>query len=80
MGVREDGGDGEAARTLDVHEKRTGTGDECLSVLAAVSEQSKARSWKAYLEFMLACLSLRARVQKIDCEDLGKYCQPVDRT
>jgi len=73
--VREYGRDGEAAGALDVHEERAGAGDEGLCLLVVVWEQSEARGWTAYLEFVLARLSLRAWVQKIDCEDLGKYYQ-----
>lgn len=74
MGVREYGRDGEAAGALNVHEERAGARDEGLCLLVVVWEQSEARRCKAYLEFVLARLSLRAWVQKIDCENLGKFC------
>lgn len=48
--VREDGGNGEAARALDVHEER-------------------AWAWDKSLQLVLAGLSLRGWVQKIDCEN-----------
>lgn len=35
VGVREDGGDGEASRALDVHEERAGGGDEGLELVLA---------------------------------------------
>jgi hypothetical protein len=35
VGVREDGGDGEASRALDVHEERAGSGDEGLELVLA---------------------------------------------
>lgn len=35
LGVREDGGDGEAARALDVHEERVGVGHKSLELVAA---------------------------------------------
>ena len=39
VGVREDSGDGEASRALDVHEERAGSGDEGLElVLAGLTE------------------------------------------
>jgi hypothetical protein len=49
--VREDGGDGEASRALDVHEERAGSGHESL-------------------ELVLAGLSGRGRVEKVNCENL----------
>ena len=33
--MREDGGDGEASRALDVHEERAGSGDEGLKLVLA---------------------------------------------
>jgi hypothetical protein len=50
VGVREDGGDGEASGALDVHEEGAGSGHEGL-------------------ELVLAGLSGRGRVEKVNCEN-----------
>ena len=78
LGVREDGGDGEAAGALDVHEEGAGTGHKGLS---GVYVRGCDSGWRfggggvcVYLELVLAGLVLRARVEKVDGENLQRCC------
>jgi len=78
LGVREDGGDGEAAGALDVHEEGAGTGHKGLSGVCVRGCDSGWRSGDGgvciYLELVLAGLVLRARVEKVDGENLQRRC------
>lgn len=72
--VREDGGDCEATWTLDVHEEGSGSWDKSLwdwFVRILILDELRSR-WVdlTYLELVLAGLSLRRRVEEIDCENL----------
>ena len=76
LGVREDSGDGEAAGALDVHEEGAGTGHKGLS---GVYVRGCDSGWRfggggvcVYLELVLAGLVLRARVEKVDGENLQR--------
>lgn len=73
--VREDGGDGEAAGALDVHEEGSGSGNEGLSgIWSAFDAFPRGRRLDlmvgAYLELVLASLSRGGRVEEINCENL----------
>lgn len=68
--VREDGRDGEAAGALDVHEEGARAGDERLGVMLDAVQRSIPVVESPYLQLVLASLSLRGRVQEIDCENL----------
>ena len=78
LGVREDGGDGEAAGALDVHEEGAGTGHKGLSGVYVRGCDSGCRFGGGgvcvYLELVLAGLVLRARVEKVDGENLQRCC------
>jgi hypothetical protein len=58
LGVREDGGDGEAAGALDIHEERSGSRDQSLQ-LVLLSLSGRARVEKINSENHLVCLSKR---------------------
>lgn len=81
LGVGEDGGDGEAAGALDVHEEGSGSGDESLieqSLLVfsvmLVGRGRRGRPSNSYLELVLLGLRGRGGVQKINSENLdAKY-------
>ena len=70
LGVGEDGGDGEAAGALDVHEEGSRSWDE---VLEKVNVSSKARfiviTVPPYLQLVLTRFGRRRRVEEIDSED-----------
>lgn len=74
----EDGGDGEAAGALDVHEERSGSGDEGLieqnllvfSILF-IRRGRRGRPSNSYLELVLLGLRGRGGVQKINSENLN---------
>lgn len=79
LGVREDGGDGEAAGALDVHEERARLRHKGL--LREGKKKNSNQSWDlggrgvvcsgyAYLELVLTGLSLRRRVEEVDRENL----------
>ena len=68
--VREDGGDGEAAGALHIHEEGAWAWDKCLKGELDAISRLKERLSMAYLQLVLAGLSLRGRVQEIDCENL----------
>jgi len=79
LGVREDGGDGEATGALDVHEE--GARSRHKSLLRRIISMSASRSvlgrvfgsklsGRSHLELVLAGLSLRAGVEEIDRENL----------
>jgi hypothetical protein len=73
--VREDGGDGEASRALDVHEERAGSGHEVLElVLAGLT----ARMLVGVRECGdgSGCVRGRGGVEKVNCENL-RSCQLV---
>lgn len=72
LGVREDGGDGEAAGALDVHEEGSRGGDEGLaSSVRSIVETCEIFCCLSYLELVLLGLAGRGRVQKINGENLG---------
>lgn len=74
LGVREDGGDGEAAGALDVHEEGAGRGHKGLR--SRSSQQGRGMVFVmgivllSYLELVLLGLSGRRRVQKVNGENL----------
>jgi hypothetical protein len=68
--VGEDGGDGEAAGALDVHEEGAGGWDEGLSFSISTSILHDEVVVTMYLQLMLAGLSLWRGVEEIDCENL----------
>jgi len=70
LGVREDGGDGEASGALDVHEERAGAGDKSLKVHVRGKSRCGVRLYQTHLQLVLAGLSQRAGVEEIDCENL----------
>ena len=70
--MREDSGDGEAAGALDIHEEGPWAGDESLrpdQLLYAVPFSLNMQH--SYLQLVLAGLSLRGRVEEINCENLS---------
>ena len=68
--VREDGGDGEASRALDVHEEGAGSGHEGLElVLVGLTGRLLVES-RGY-EVGDICVRGRGGVEKINCENLG---------
>jgi len=72
VGVREDGGDGEASGALDVHEEGAGSGHEGLElVLAGLTTRLLAagRGRKGGN----VCVRGRGGVEEVNCENLG-YC------
>ena len=80
LGVREDGGDVEAAGALNVHEEGAGGGHKgLLAGEAKISNQSwtlvegSRPAWKTYLELVSASLSLRRRVEEVDRDNLAEY-------
>ena len=80
LGVREDGGDVEAAGALNVHEEGAGGGHKgLLAGEVKISNQSwtlvegSRPAWKTYLELVSASLSLRRRVEEVDRENLAEY-------
>lgn len=74
LGVREDGGDGEAARALDVHEEGAGAGHKGLAgdVRDATQGGDSGVLVGLYLQLVLAGLVLRAGVEKVDGENLER--------
>ena len=72
LGVREDGGDGEAAGALDVHEEGAGAGHKGLAgdVRDATQGGDSGVLVGLYLQLVLAGLVLRAGVEKVDGENL----------
>jgi hypothetical protein len=75
--VGEDGGDGEAAGALDVHEEGTGSRHKGLFVEAIPNISHRIRDLGgevyisvSYLKLVLASLSLRSRVEEVDRENL----------
>jgi hypothetical protein len=72
--VREDGGDGEATRALDIHEERAGGGHELLElVLAGLTAQVLAGCQGHRFRI---CIRSGAGVEEIDGENL-ESCQPT---
>jgi hypothetical protein len=69
VGVREDGGDGEASGALDVHEERAGSGHEGLElVLAGLTIcLLVAGRWRRGGDM---CVRGRGGVEKVNCENL----------
>ena len=74
LGVREDGGDGEAAGALDVHEEGAGAGHKGLAgdVRDATQGGDSGVLVGLYLQLVLAGLVLRAGVEKVDGENLQR--------
>lgn len=72
--MREDGGDGEAAGALDIHEEGSGSGDEGLRGIrsAGFLVDGGPCIMVAYLELVLASLSGCGRVEEINCENLNR--------
>lgn len=78
LGVGEDSCDCKAARALDVHEKRSRGRNKSLQdplVRYLVWRDTVKARQLTYLQLVLAGLSLRSRVEKIDCENLWRVCQ-----
>ena len=80
--VGEDGGDGEAAGALDVHEEGSGAGYQGLSGIVSIiariifrRSSSGLFSFVSYLQLVLLSLGGRAGVEEINCENLWKSCQ-----
>jgi hypothetical protein len=74
VGVREDGGDGEASRALDVHEEGAGSGHEGLElVLAGLTKHLLVAC--RYRRVGHVCVRGRGGVEEVNCENL-EYCQP----
>lgn len=73
LGVGEDGGDGEAAGALDVHEEGSGGRDESLEVIIVrwVVGWRKRVDVLSYLELVLLGLGGRGGVEEINGENLG---------
>jgi hypothetical protein len=71
LGVRENGGDGEAAGALDVHEERPWAWNERLCGMLGYAVQACEFCGGVYLQLVLAGLSLWAWVQEIDGENLS---------
>ena len=72
--MREDGGDGEAAGALDVHEEGAGGWDEGLWRLLVCVDLAVKCGGKSYLQLVLSGLSLRRWVEEVDCENLFEWC------
>lgn len=73
--VGEDGGDGEAAGALHIHEERSGSRDEGLSGIGSAFAGFPRSKWfdlmaDSYLELVLASLSRGGRVEEVNCENL----------
>jgi hypothetical protein len=73
LGVGEDGGNVEAAGALDIHEEGAGSGHKLLLhriPASVIKNMSYRKSAPSYLELVLAGLSLRSGVEKVDRENL----------
>jgi hypothetical protein len=68
--VREDGGDGEAARALDVHEEGAGGGHQGLELVLAGLTGYTLVDGRDY-EVGKVCVRGRGGVEKVNCENLG---------
>jgi hypothetical protein len=79
--VREDGGDGEAAGALDVHEEGAGGGHESLrkDELDDFEEFPGRLLCLSYLELVLLSLGRGGRVQKVDGENLDRTSSAFGR-
>jgi hypothetical protein len=73
VGVREDGGDGETSRALDVHEERAGSGHERLELVLAGLTRHLLVACR-YREAEDGCVRDRGGVEEVNCENLG-HCQ-----
>ena len=72
VGVREDGGDGEASRALDVHEERAGGGHKGLElVLAGLTGCMLVGGLGGGSRSV--CVRGGRRVEKVNSENLGRY-------
>ena len=72
VGVREDGGDGEASRALDVHEERAGGGHKGLElVLAGLTGCMLVGGLGGGSRSV--CVRGGGRVEKVNSENLGRY-------
>lgn len=69
LGVGEDGGDGEAAGALDIHEEGTGGRHKGLVIGSVLAEVDRLIDC-SYLQLVLASLGLRRRVEEVDRENL----------
>lgn len=74
LGVGEYCGDCEASGALDIHEERSGAGDQSLSktVSIFIGKKFMPSYLVSYLQLVLLGLGSRAGVQKINGENLGR--------
>lgn len=69
VGVREDGGDGEASGALDVHEEGAGSGHEGLELVLAGLTRHLLVAGRGRRGGNM-CVRGRGRVEKVNCENL----------
>lgn len=75
--VGEDGGDGEAAGALDVHEEGAWAWDEGLHQVMSERVKKVGLYVCTHLQLVLASLSGWAWVEEVDCENLQSKCVSI---